>query len=178
MPQFRLIHGCAALCVAAMSGAMLSVAAGANDHAATAEIKNAQGQTIGRAHLTEGPQGVVVHLKLEKAPAGDHAFHLHTTGRCDGPTFESAGGHFNPTKAAHGMLSAKGAHLGDLPNIHVPASGQLDVEFFARDAQLSGKNALLDQDGAAVVMHAKPDDYKTDPAGAAGDRIACGVITR
>ena len=99
---------------------------------------------------------------------------------CTAPTFESAGGHFNPTGAAHGILSDKGAHLGDLPNIHVPPSG-VNVELFVPGVSLQsrpGLHALLDDDGAALVIHAKPDDYRTDPSGDAGDRLACGVIVK
>jgi Cu-Zn family superoxide dismutase len=146
---------------------------------ATAELKNPDGQTIGRARLADTPNGVLVTVELERAPAGEHAFHIHETGRCDPPTFESAGGHFNPTQARHGFLDPKGPHRGDLPNIHVPSSGQLDFEYIASGVTLSaGGGSLLDQDGSALVMHAKPDDYRTDPAGAAGDRVGCAVIRK
>jgi Cu-Zn family superoxide dismutase len=144
---------------------------------ATAELKNREGQAIGRARLAETPHGVLITVDLERAPSGEHAFHIHETGRCDAPAFESAGGHFNPTKAQHGFFDAKGPHRGDLPNVHVPSSGRLAFEYVADSVALkTGQARLLDQDGSALVMHAKPDDYRTDPAGAAGDRLACGVI--
>lgn len=143
--------------------------------AATAELKDAKGQTVGHAELSEGPKGVVVRLRLEGAMAGERAFHIHQIGKCDPPSFESAGTHFNPTKMAHGVLSDKGPHAGDLPNVHVPTGGRGEVQMFVQGVQFSG---LMDADGAALVMHAKPDDYRTDPSGSAGDRIACGVITK
>jgi Cu-Zn family superoxide dismutase len=146
---------------------------------ATAELKDREGQTIGQAKLTETPHGVLISLNLDRAPAGERAFHIHQVGRCDPPTFESAGGHLNPTGAQHGFLQAKGPHAGDMPNVHVPKDGRLTVETLARGVTLQGgKNSLLDADGSALVMHAKPDDYRTDPAGAAGDRIACGLIQK
>jgi Cu-Zn family superoxide dismutase len=145
---------------------------------AAAELKSAKGQTVGRAELNEGAKGVMIRLHLEGAPAGDHAFHIHQVGKCDAPTFQTAGPHLNPTNMAHGVMSEKGAHLGDLPNVHVPAGGALDVEVFVPGAHLAGANGILDADGAALVLHAQPDDYRTDPSGSAGDRIACGVITK
>jgi Cu-Zn family superoxide dismutase len=146
---------------------------------ATATLKDGEGKTVGKAELTATPNGVIVALHLTGVPAGEHAFHVHETGKCEAPGFKSAGGHFNPTKASHGMQSSSGPHVGDLPNVHVPKSGTLDIEVFVSDATLGGNsNNLLDADGSAIVLHAGADDYSTDPAGAAGDRIACGVITR
>ena len=123
---------------------------------------------------TDSQHLIAVHL--DKLPAGERAFHVHETGKCDVPSFESAGKHFNPTGATHGVLSAKGPHTGDLPNIHVSPSGSTELEFVVVGARLGGEDSLLDADGAAIVLHAKPDDHRTDPAGHAGDRIACGVI--
>jgi len=149
----------------------------ADGKVARAELRNPDGRTIGRAELRETPAGVLLHLTLTGAPAGVHALHLHETGRCEAPDFESAGGHANPGGAEHGLMNPKGPHAGDLPNLHVPASGTLELELLAARAELGdGEMTLLDADGAAVVMHAHPDDYRTDPAGAAGDRIACGVV--
>ena len=143
---------------------------------AKAEIKSAQGQTVGHADLIGGPHGVIVKLRLDKAPAGEHALHIHETGKCDAPKFESAGDHLNPSGGTHGVLSAKGPHAGDLPNVHVSQAGSTELELFVAGAHLGGEESLLDADGAAIVLHAKPDDHRTDPAGNSGDRIACGVI--
>jgi Cu-Zn family superoxide dismutase len=165
--------------VAIASYVVFVSAMGSLNGAARAELKDAKGQLVGTATLSETPNGVLLHLNLSNAPAGAHAFHIHTTGRCDPPDFESAGAHFNPKKAMHGFLEVKGPHAGDLPNLHIPQGGKLTVEFLAEHASLTGKlNPLLDADGATLVLHASPDDYRTDPAGNAGDRVACGVIAR
>jgi Cu-Zn family superoxide dismutase len=119
----------------------------------------------------------LITLELTAAPPGAHGFHIHTTGKCEPPKFESAGGHFNPDESKHGFLNPEGPHAGDMPNIHVPESGKLTVEVLNTLVTVGGENALLDEDGAALVLHADPDDYKSDPAGHAGGRIACGVIT-
>jgi Cu-Zn family superoxide dismutase len=144
------------------------------------KILNAERQDVGEATITETPAGVVVTLTLEEkarglAP-GVHAFHIHAVGKCE-PPFTSAGGHYNPEGRKHGFLAKDGKHAGDLPNIHVPENGRLTAEFLVTGVTLKqGKNRLIDEDGSALVIHAKKDDYRTDPAGDAGDRIACGVI--
>lgn len=169
----------AAFCAACFVTAVASLAGAQTPSGATAQLKDAKGQAVGSATLTETPRGVLVSVQLTKAPQGEHAFHIHMTGKCEPPAFESAGGHFNPASAEHGFLAPKGAHAGDLPNVHVPASGALTFEFLAAGVTLgSGANSLLDADGSALVMHAKPDDYKSQPSGAAGDRVACGVVTK
>lgn len=146
---------------------------------ARAELKDPKGQVVGQAQLTETPHGVLITAKLSNVPPGVHAFHVHTTGKCDPPGFDSAGGHFNPAKAMHGFQNAKGPHAGDMPNVHVGKDGTLDVEVLARGASMSdGPNNLFDADGAALVLHAGADDYSTDPSGNAGGRIACGVIQK
>ena len=156
----------------------LETPAGKTDAAtATAEMKNAQGETVGQARLRETPNGVLVAVTFTKAPAGEHAFHVHQTGRCEAPKFESAGGHFSPAGKHHGFMAANGPHAGDLPNVHVPKDGKLEFEFLIDKVTLrEGESSLLDANGAALVLHAGADDYKTDPSGGAGDRIACGVI--
>lgn len=182
---FKVIAGLALSCFILPAAGEPAAQAGPQGSAsspqagATSELKNRDGQTVGRARLTETPNGVLLRVELERAPEGEHAFHIHQTGRCDAPSFESAGGHFNPGKAGHGFHDAKGPHAGDLPNIIVPSGGRLTFEYMADGVTLTGgKAGLLDADGAALVMHAKPDDYRTDPAGAAGDRLACGVIQK
>ena len=145
---------------------------------AYASFRNANGDEIGRASLQEGAGGVLIQARLTKLPPGTHAFHIHEVGKCE-PPFESAGAHFNPEHSQHGFLNTDGEHAGDLPNIHVPESGEVQVEVIARNLRLAeGPNKVLDEDGAALVVHVGPDDYRTNPAGGAGDRIACAVIRR
>jgi superoxide dismutase, Cu-Zn family len=155
--------------------------------ASTGSVKSADGTTVtmlsldqepvGEVKLTDTPSGVLLQGRIQGLDAGPHAIHLHAVGRCD-PPFDSAGSHFNPVVKVHGYLNEGGPHAGDLPNVHVPESGILEFEILAANVTLrAGKsNPLLDQDGAALVIHAGPDDYKTDPSGASGSRLACGVI--
>ncbi len=146
--------------------------------AATATIADANGKQVGEAKLTETTQGVLVRLDLAGLSAGTRAFHIHETGECEGE-FQSAGAHFNPTGETHGFFGRKRGHLGDLPNLHIPEGGKLTVEILATGVTLkAGEHSLLDADGSALVIHAGADDYRTDPAGDAGSRIACGVIRR
>ena len=147
------------------------------DVTARAELIDPSGKTIGEALLRETPGGVLLQVDLASAEAGVHGFHIHETGRCDRPTFASAGGHFAPGGTEHGILDEKEPHAGDLPNVHVPADGRLSFELLVPDVTLhSGDRSLLDGDGSALVMHRDRDDYMSEPAGSAGDRIACGVI--
>ncbi len=146
---------------------------------ARAELKTAKGEPAGTAVLTETPAGVLVHASLSGLPPGAHAFHIHDVGQCEPPDFKSAGAHFNPGGSHHGFANAEGAHAGDLPNIFVPESGKVEVDVLARGVTLgTGANGLFDANGSSLVVHQAADDYKTDPAGNAGARIACGVIVR
>lgn len=141
--------------------------------AASAAMMSPEGEPLGSVELTQKANGTAVVAKLKGLPEGTHAFHVHEIGKCN-PPFDSAGGHFNPSFANHGFDSPGGPHAGDLPNIYVPASGELTFEMF--NTRLEVSDTLLDADGAAIVIHEGPDDYETDPAGAAGARIACGVL--
>jgi len=150
----------------------------------TAPVRNAAGKELGTLTLAEAGGGIALAGRLTGLPPGQHAIHLHATGRCDpsagsgqaAPSFESAGDHWNPTKAAHGTKSPKGPHLGDLPNITVARDSSVTVQATTPGGTLRGQNGLLDADGASVVVHAKRDDNRSQPAGDSGDRIACGVV--
>jgi Cu-Zn family superoxide dismutase len=146
---------------------------------ATATLLDAQGKRVGLATLEGTPNGIVIVTDFDGLPPGPHAYHIHAVGTCTAPNFESAGGHFNPTGKSHGFAIGTGYHAGDLPNVYVPENGKLKIATLAPNARLRpGPNSILDADGAALVVHAAPDDYRSDPAGNAGKRIACGVITR
>jgi Cu-Zn family superoxide dismutase len=162
------------LCSIAIGLGLTVGLAGQASAQAKADIKNAQGQSVGTATLTETPHGVLLHVTLAKAPEGTHAFHMHAVGKCEAP-FTTAGGHLNPANKKHGIKSAEGPHAGDLPNVTIPAGGMLTFDVLAPGVTMA---SVLDADGAAVVMHQGVDDYSTDPAGAAGDRIACGVVSK
>ena len=144
---------------------------------AKATLKDKDSKDVGSATLTQTPAGVLIGLSVKGLPAGEHAFHLHGIGKCE-PPFMSAGGHFNPEKKKHGMMAPDGAHAGDMPNLHIPASGELVVEVLNAAVTLEkGKaNSLFGPEGTALVIHAAKDDYKTDPTGEAGGRIACGIV--
>lgn len=146
---------------------------------AEAELKDPDGQRVGRVTLREAPRGVHLDVRLEGVEPGVHAIHVHETGACS-PDFEAAGDHLAGPGVAHGLLSEDGHHAGDLPNLHVPSGGGIRVELFASRLSLEGSDRggvpVFDDDGAAVVVHEDADDHRTDPAGKAGDRVACGVI--
>lgn len=165
-----------------LSGAALIAAtpAVAHDHGArhaVADIVDGQGQTKGKAMLSQTKEGIAVEVKAVGLPPGVHAVHIHTTGACTGPDFTSAGGHWNPEKKQHGHDNPMGAHMGDIPNMTVAADGTGSLKAVISGAMINdGTEPLLDADGAAIVVHAAADDYKTDPTGNAGGRIGCGVI--
>ena len=146
---------------------------------AAATLRDAAGQTVAEARLSETPHGVLLELTATGLAPGVHGLHVHAVGRCDGSGFESAGGHFNPDGREHGFLNPRGPHAGDLPNVHVPASGKLSVEYLLTGVTLgAGERSLRDGDGSAIMIHAGQDDYRSDPAGHAGGRQACGVVTQ
>ena len=141
----------------------------------TAAMKDSTGKDLGTLTLSDTPDGIMIMGSLTGLPKGDHGIHLHTTGSCS-PNFAAAGGHWNPTNKEHGKDNPKGPHMGDMLNITVGADGTWNSMVTSPGGTLKGANALMDADGAAVVIHAKADDYKSQPAGNAGDRLACGVV--
>src|SRR3954463_7448393 len=156
---------------------LLSVSPAASAQTAKATLKNADGASVGSVDLLHVSDGVLLKVTLKGIPAGPHAFHVHAVGKCE-PPFTSAGGHFDPDSRKHGMMATDGHHAGDMPNLMVPSSGELSLEVVNTAITLDkGKpNSVFKPEGTALVVHAAPDDYKTDPTGDAGGRIACGVI--
>lgn len=160
--------------------ALTATAAEPTMQVAVAEFFDAKGASIGRATLVEGAAGVLIQGRLMKLPPGEHAFHVHAIGKCEPATgFKSAGDHYAATRAQHGFLHAQGPHAGDMPNQFVPADGVLHLSVLASEVTLApGPATLFDQDGSSLVLHAKADDYRSQPSGNAGERIACAVVTR
>lgn len=166
-----------AILLATALAAGASVAAEAQAQSANAELQNSDGKVIGNVALSELAQGVRIYAQANDLPAGIHGFHIHETGACEPPDFQSAGGHFNPTDKQHGWDNPQGPHAGDFANAHVQDDGRLAVEVFTDAVTLGeGETSVFDDDGSAIMIHANADDYQTDPAGDAGNRIACGVI--
>jgi superoxide dismutase, Cu-Zn family len=146
---------------------------------AKAELVDSQGKKAGAAELTQAPDGVKIVLTVSGLAPGQHAFHIHTLGKCEGPDFKSAGAHFNPYNKKHGLKNPEGPHAGDMENIQVGSDGTGTAEIVNKQVTLAdGPNSLFHEGGTAIVIHASPDDNVTDPAGNAGARIACGVITK
>lgn len=145
---------------------------------AQADIINASGQSAGSATVTSSGDSFNLKLKVSGLAPGEHGMHLHMVGACDVPNFTSAGSHLNPHSKQHGRDNPQGSHLGDLPNINVGADGTatFSVPLDAPRAEL--EQYLMDADGTAIVVHATADDYRTDPTGNSGGRIACGVLKR
>ena len=166
-----LMTVCGIVAVAAMAPATASA------QSAKAALKDTAGKDVGGAELTQTPAGVLIRLSVKGLPPGEHAFHVHGAGKCE-PPFTSAGGHFNPGGKKHGIMAAGGHHAGDMPNLHIPASGELTIELVNAAVTLEkGKpNSVFQPNGTALIIHAGKDDYKSDPTGEAGGRIACGVI--
>jgi len=145
-------------------------------------LVNASGQSIGTVRAWQTAGGLAFRIDASGLPHGVHGVHVHSVGRCDPPDFASAGPHWNPTGKHHGISNPMGPHAGDLPNVEVAANGVLGTTVTLPGANIfappGAAGALLDADGAALVIHAAADDYKTDPSGNSGARIACAVILR
>jgi Cu-Zn family superoxide dismutase len=138
------------------------------------------GQPIGTVRAWQTAGGVSFHIEATGLPHGVHGIHVHSVGRCDPPDFASAGSHWNPAAHKHGFRNPAGPHAGDLPNVEVAANDVLSATVTLPNASLTAPpgapGAVLDADGAALVVHAAADDYVTDPSGNSGARIACAVI--
>ena len=144
--------------------------------AATAEIVDANGNSFGIVTLTQAPGGVLVKAELRSLTPGGHGFHVHEKGLCS-PNFKAAGGHFNPGNSGHGLNHSGGSHAGDMPNIYAAADGSVVAEVFNPRISLSkGPSNVFDNDGSAIIVHAKPDTHGKKAG--AGDRVACGVIKK
>lgn len=165
--------------VAAVLAGCASAPADRAPLSAEAVLKDKEGKQVGVATLIETPEGVRIAVTGYRLPPGGHGLHVHAVGLCQPPEFTSAGAHFNPDGKQHGRLNPAGPHAGDLPNLMVAASGEGGIDATTKTFTLTpGPKSLLGDKGAALVVHANPDDEKTDPTGNSGGRIACGVITK
>lgn len=166
----------AAFCLVATSGCA-TVYESAADDVGSAAIMDRSGTTVGTARLYSLAGEVAISVSLQGLPEGAHGVHLHMEGDCSATDFTSAGGHLNPGGSQHGTLNPRGAHLGDLPNAQVSADGVGTVSTILRGSSETVLSQIFDNDGTALVVHTGPDDYRSDPAGNAGNRIACGVFS-
>lgn len=167
--------------------ALAAMGAQADEHggakSATASFIDRDSKPVGTATLTESPHGVLIYLDLKGLPPEAKAIHIHTVGTCEDPAegFVASKGHLNPDAKEHGLMNPAGPDGGDLPNLYVRDDGSFEAEFFTTLASLGGageRAKILDEDGAALVIHINRDDHITQPIGGAGSRIACGVITK
>ena len=158
------------------SGSVAATARAEVRSSVAADVRNAIGQSKARATATQVGDSIRIRLEASGMPRGSYGAHVHMTGRCDAPDFATAGGHWNPTRQQHGKNNPRGMHKGDLPNLLVGTDGRGSVEMTIPGASLLGAMPMLDADGASLVIHAQPDDHRTDPSGNSGGRIACGAF--
>ena len=178
MKLMALIGGVAAfgLTACATGGGESMAPAESGPASATAQLRDAGGRVLAQATAEAAGDAVRVRIEASGLAQGAYGAHVHAVGRCDAPGFTTAGPHWNPTGQQHGKDNPQGMHRGDLPNLMVGTDGRGSFEYTIPGASLSGDDAMLDGDGAAIVVHQSPDDYRTDPSGNSGARIACGVL--
>lgn len=144
---------------------------------ARAQLTGPDGQDKGIVWFRQEPEGVRIAAGILGIDHGVHAIHIHETGKCQ-PDFKAAGGHYAPDDRSHGLVDEEGPHAGDLSNFLMPVNGPARFQRYSERISLDGEHSLFDDDGSAVIVHAGRDDHRTDPAGGAGKRVACGIIEK
>ena len=168
--------------IIAVAGSLVfsfALSASAQKDAVKVDLSDGSGKSVGTAQLSPAAAGVSIRLNLMNLTPGEHAIHVHTVAKCEGPAFTSAGPHLNPDMKHHGLQNPDGPHAGDMPNFTVSADGTAKTTVVAPGVTMGDDgHSVFSNGGTALVIHAKADDMKNDPAGNAGDRIACGVIAK
>jgi len=181
-PMTKKANATTSVWLAAAVGCMLGLGAGVvwakESQTARAEMINQKGEHIGDVTFAQKGDVVKVSVQAKNLPPGSHGLHVHQNGDCQKPDFKSAGAHLASPGQEHGLKNPHGPHSGDLPNLQVGKDGTARAEILAKNLRLEGTNSLLKEGGAALIIHAQGDDNRSQPAGASGDRIACGVIKR